>query len=446
MRRRAIVLIAALLPLAVITALVVAGRGATPRTPAKLPVAAGGASTAAYRAAMQMGAPDAALYPIQRVTYEAAPGLAELGGTASAYKVTSDVTIEQVRSLAFVLGVTGEVIESAPGSFSVGTDERQLVVQRQAGGFWYLGGNMAVSSVAASGTACGPTADCVAPPSTLPPRPAKLPTAEQARSKALDLLEASGMDLRAASVKVEDVMTAWQIRVEPVIDGMPTEGFGATVTVTDQGVVAASGYIGRAVKADEYPLLGTRAAIEVLNREGPSGSGIGPLPMPAIAGGVAPPTRESAQVVAPAAAGEPPPAGTSSDAAPAGASAEPAGTPASSRSFITPAPVAGSDPLPGPPTTLASRTVTIVSAAHTLLLVPGYDGASAFLVPAYRLTASDQGGDTMVFAIDRSWFAPPPEPLGAGSSPDSPPDTPGSAKPGPAVVPTKSTVVPTKSS
>lgn len=432
MRRRAIVLLAALLPVAIVAAVVIADRSGTSRTPAKLPVAVGGASTAASRAAMSMGAPDAALYPIQRVVYEAAPGLAELGGSAAAYKVTSDVSIEQVRALASALGVTGEVSEPYPGSFSVGTDERQLVVQGRASGLWYLSSNNTVTSGAAVGVACGPTADCVAPTTTVPQRPANLPSADEARAKALDLLEATGMDLRNATVKVDDFTTAWHIRVDPVIDGTPVEDFGASVTITDAGVVAANGFLGRVAKVDAYPLLGTRAAIDALNRGEGGTFGGGPRPMPAIATPLAPPM--------PAIAASPVSAGGHDCPAP------PCATTGSEQASPTTAvplpPVTGETPVrplppePGPTSTLPPLKVTVTDAAHVLAFTPSYDGTSAYLVPAYRLITSESRGDAVVYAIDRSWFAPPPEPTGSSSSPP-PPDAPASASPGSA--PTKTT-------
>lgn len=447
MRRRALVLLAAVLPLIVIAAVVIAGRSGTSRTPAKLPVAAGGASTAgASRNAMQMGAPDIALYPIQRVIYEAAPGLAELGGSAAAYKIASDVTVDQVRKLASALGVTGEVVEPEPGAFSVGTDERRLVVGRQAGGLWYLGTNKAAGAVSSSGVACGPAADCVAPTTTVPQRPANLPSADEARAKALDLLRATGMDVRNATVTVVDLTTAWHVRVDPLMDGTPVEGFGAAVTITEAGVEAANGFLGRPVKVDEYPLIGTRAAIDALNRGEGGTFGGGPEPMPAV---MQPPMPVK---VAPAV----PTTGLDCPAPPCATTGAEQVSPSTA---VPLPPVTGQTPVrplppePGPTSTLPPLTVSVTAAARVLSFAPSYDAAAAYLVPTYRLTASESRGVLFVHAIDRSWFAPPPEPSGSSASPP-PPGAPAPASPGSAPTEktstgpsaTTSSAVPNKSS
>jgi hypothetical protein len=404
MRRRAIVLLAAVVPLAAVIIAVAAAGGGSSKTPARLPIAAGSAagSGSPKTAAAQA---DLARYSYQETRYEAAAGLPELDGKGHAYSIGGGPTQSDVRALAAALGVAGDVVQETDGSYVVGTDDRRLYVQRQGGAAWYLSSSKgAVDAISASGI-CSADGVCSAEPIPPPQRPVGLPTEQEAKAKALEVLRSTGMDVDHANVSVDDLTTAWQVRVDPIVDGLATEGFGATVTVTEDGIDYGNGYLGTAKQADEYPLIGTRAAIEVLNTTGG---------MNYLQGG-----------------GDPKPA-IAIDQAPATM-------------------VCVTTPCEEPPiTSLPVRVVTITGATPVLLLAPSYDATTAYLVPAYRFATDEDGGSVVSFAIDASWFASPapylgsdaPEAvpgIGSGSGSADPTSSAGAIEPGRSVVPCTTT-------
>lgn len=129
------------------------------------------------------------------------------------------------------------------------------------------------------GPECPPEADCLPPELTEPIPPADLPSKDEARQIALDLLDATGMDVDGAKVTVDGPYDVWSVLVEPVLDGVPVSGLMASVGVGSKGVVTnASGWLGTAERVGDYPLLDTRAAIDRLNEQGAGFRG-GPVPM-----------------------------------------------------------------------------------------------------------------------------------------------------------------------
>jgi hypothetical protein len=246
-------------------------------------------------------------------------------------------------------------------------------VQRGGGGLWYLSSDRAVTSSGVS-VVCAPDEACEEPPPTIPERPAGLPTQDAARTIALDVLRGSGMDVEAANVTVHDNLTQWQVSVDPIVDGLPTSGLGATVTIGPEGIDFANGSLGGLTKADEYPLLDTRAAIEQLNSTGLSNGG-GPEPAIAL--------------------------DTSATAACADASCD-------------------TTPLD----TLPTRVVTITAAAPGLIFTPSYTGDDAYLVPAYFFATAD-GEGPRALAIDISYIEPLPTATDPGAVDGEPGSDPG---------------------
>lgn len=115
---------------------------------------------------------------------------------------------------------------------------------------------------------CAPDGGCVAPPPIEPQPPADLPSEDEARQIALDLLGATGMDLAGAKVTVDGPYDAWYVTVEPLVDGLPVAGWMSSVSVGSKGaVVSASGTLAAPESVGEYPLLDTRAAIDRLNEQ-----------------------------------------------------------------------------------------------------------------------------------------------------------------------------------
>ena len=325
-----------------------------------------------------------ALYPYGGIVYKAGPSLPVLDGSARAYKIVG-AGAGAARRLADALGLK-DVTEDANSTFTDG--DAQLSVS-PVGDWGYTrqssGGGVASSGVA---VACAPNADCPIPPTTIPQHPADLPSQDDAKASALALLQRAGIDTDHAVVSVDDAVTQWIVRVDPVVDGVPTDGFTTTVTIGENGVVEyASGILGAAQPADEYPLIGTNAAIERLN----NGDGfVGPRPLQA---------AEGTSVVggAPGSAG---PAEPAPPLLPCDGTEAPTTLRVGSVDSQRP-PVTDTIPPPPPP-----QEITLTGAERILLYAVSYTNDESWLVPAYRFR-TDQGAGPSVLAIDDTFLTPP---------------------------------------
>jgi hypothetical protein len=261
--------------------------------------------------------------------------------------------------------------------------------------------------------ACAPDGDCPEPATTIPQHPANLPSEDEAKKIASQLLQRAGIDIDNATTAVDDFVTQWSVRVDPRLDGVATEGMTTVVTIGENGVVDyANGILGRAEAADEYPLIGTGAAIDRLNK----GEGfVGPQPLAAAAEDVVTANGQDSSVgsaepgsVAP---GEPVPYPGCVTTIPSTVPCAPVPD--------EPPPVSDTVPPPPPP-----QEVTITGAEQILLFAASYTGAESWLVPAYRFT-TDQGTGPSVLAIDDSFLTPPDEiPVDSGSGSGSASDDP----------------------
>jgi len=355
--RRFVLVVAGVVALLAVGALVISNRDRDRgHTPARLPVALGATASA--------GTADAALAPYGGVVYHLDAGVPPLDGAARAYRLTpDDPAVTQRLANAFALhgGETsdGETVTVTDGSAQLVVTSHDWSYARDL--------NATVSS--------SPTSE---------PAPTDLvPTEDEAKSAALEVVHRAGLDTTGAAVTTDLGANQWFVRVDPVVDGVPTEGAGATVIVGAKGTIdAASGVLGTPTAADEYPLAGTKVAVERLN----AGQGlVGPQPLeaqdlPAIA------TDAS-----PASSDEPP---ATDDAVNEGeASAVPpdsgAAPPASEQPPST-------DTIP-PPT---PQDVTLTGAERILLFATGTDGTT-WLVPAYRFSTADGTGPTVLAVADR---------------------------------------------
>jgi hypothetical protein len=414
MRSRVVaVIVAVVVPLAAL-GVVIAQRGGSTHGPARLPIAFGGLG--GEQATPAIGRADSAVYPYGVIVYKAAPGLAALNGSAHAYKVTGGGDAAAARRLADAFGLDG-IEPDAASTFTNG--DAQLSVAPT--GFWGYTRQSSGGAVSSSGsaTACPPdAADCAIPPTTVPEHPADLPSQDDAKAAALTLLERAGIDTAHATVSVDDFVTQWAIRVDPVVDGTPTEGFGTTVSIGEGGAVDyANGFLGTPEQADVYPLIGTTAAIDRMNK-GEGFVGIRPLqaagtPMPMVSS--APP---EATTTIPAGGSSPGSVGGTEPAPllPCDGTGAPTTFPCGSP--LSQPPLTGTVPPPPP------QEIAITDAAQILLLAPSIDGATTWLVPAYRFSTADGVGPT-VLAIDDSFLTPPdqvPDGKGGGINPDSSPE------------------------
>jgi hypothetical protein len=115
---------------------------------------------------------------------------------------------------------------------------------------------------------CPPNASCAIPEPIEPTPPADLPSEDEARQIALDLLGGTGMDVDDAKVTVDGPYDAWYVNVEPTIDGLPVSGWYASVSVGSKGeVLNASGVLGDVEALGDYPTIDTRAAVDRLNEQ-----------------------------------------------------------------------------------------------------------------------------------------------------------------------------------
>ena len=272
-----------------------------------LPVALG-ASVAARDAS---GAADSML---AWITYVPGDDLPALGGEAPAYRLSSSVSEDQVRDLADALGLEGEITRDGT-EWRVSDGSGTLAVADGGTATWWYSsppsgavtgsgsssgsagcaageecttvtatapcpadGDCAIAPTTSTTIACGPGADCVEPDCAVssdgstscpdveqPYPPADLPSGDEARDIALDLLAATGVDLTGAEVVVDGPYDAWYVTVEPLIDGVPS-GLVAAVTVGSAGTVRdATGSLAVAEPLGDYPLLDTRATIDRAN-------------------------------------------------------------------------------------------------------------------------------------------------------------------------------------
>lgn len=437
MRSRALaIILAVVVPLAAL-GVVLTQRDDSSGPPARLPIlASGGGGDSTLSAARA----DAELYPYGVIVYKAGANLPELDGSARAYKV-SGADAAAARRLADAFGFD-DVEPDADSTFT--KDDAQLTVSTS--GFWGYTRQASGGVVSSDGVAvaCAPDSDCPAPDTTVPQRPANLPSQDEAKGIAIELLQRAGIDIDNASISVDDFVTQWSVRIEPVVDGLPTEGMTTTVTIGEGGVVDyANGIFGRPEAADEYPLIGTRAAIERLNK---GGGFTGPRPLAAdaqetnaavsgeptaVAGSDAGSGRTGAEPgsVAP---GEPPPDIVCGDDGGATDPCEPDPDIVCGEGATDPCdpepPVTGTFPEPPP------QEITITGVEQILLFAASYTGEESWLVPAYRFT-TDEGVGPSVFAIDDSFLTPPDQiPVDGGF------DDPGATvtiEPAPAIEPAK---------
>ena len=357
MKRPVVAIVAVTIVVAAVVGVALVRRDGGSHGPARLPVALAARTT-------EGGATDAALAPYGLITYHAGPSLPTLDAPGHAYRVTAADRAETTQRVRAALAGNGD-----PSSI-----DAQLVVSDRDWNFSRGGGD-----VTASTPTCPPDAPKCVPPT--PSRPATLPSQEDARRLALELLERAGFDTNGASVSVDDGITQWFVSVQPVVDGLPTEGFGFSVVIGENGVIqSASGVVGTPLPVDDYPLIGTSAAIERLNRgEGYAGGG-GLEAQDAIATADAPVASGAPGSVGPAE----PSAAPIPEEPP-----EPGGEP----------PV--TDIIPPPP----PQDITLTGAEVILLYVTSYDGTEGWLVPAYRFSTSDGPGPTVI-AVDERFLQP----------------------------------------
>jgi hypothetical protein len=488
-----------------------------------LPLSVGSSGEAGGAGDARASVMAADLLPVS--TYVPGDGLPDGGGSEPAYRLPTSVDEGAVREIAAALGIDAAPTEQDGAWHATGGD-MGLDVYGPAGS-WSAYRNVAEpastepapagagaeagttpttfapdtpvsdDAAAASGTASGgqcierdgmaectlegqaepeepcpddPRALCPAPRPFAPPqppeRPADLPSEDEARRIALDLLGAAGTDVEGADVQVTDATIQWTVTVEPRVGGLPAPGLAAYVAVGAGGRVdSASGYVGPPEELGDYDLIDTRAALERLN-DGSWGyrtmgnaavdsavaetetNGAGPSA--GVAGPVAPLSPEAS---AGASGG-----GSSGD----GATAAPAEEPPVSAPTTGTTPSTASDggqgiapgepapggptpaPLPAPAPESEPVEVPVTDAEVVLVSIPSWDDTGTYLVPGYRFTADD-GSDPMVPAVSDDVLEPPPgegeDPGGPGPGGGEPVPLPQPVDPAPPAIP-ETTIAP----
>lgn len=400
-------------------ALVVVSAGDDDASRPELPVALGSSTAREASAA-------AADSMMAWITYVAGDDLPALGGEAPAYRLAGTVEDGQVRALADVLGVDGEIVHDGP-AWRVTGDAGTVEVYEGGGAQWWYspasamdGGGASGSSSGAAGVEgcaespegvvtdcgvdtattyqdcttsdecatppeCAPGADCPVPlpePIDPPAPPADLPTEDEARAIAVDLLAATGLDTGDAVVTVDGPYDAWYVMVEPRVDGVAS-GLLASVSVGSAGeITSAGGYLGVPERLGDYPVLTTHEAIARANAQMDDGGWFAYAPgAPARDTGVAI-AEESVTTMNPCKVQ--PDGSEICEIEPdiACAQQDPALGAPDTLECVAPEPRPAPEPI----------DVVLVDAEPTLVLLPAIDGSSdVYLVPGYRFSDADGG-------------------------------------------------------
>jgi hypothetical protein len=401
---------------------VVAGRdgGGTDALGARrLPIALG--SGAAGGAERQSAPAAADMAMMAYVHYTAGDDLPTLGGDGHAYRLTGEVDLSALRTVARALGLEGEPREEpeAEGSWTIQSGDRTLSASEYGGGSWWYAEQAAVpedlvarDDAAAKGEpGCegGPDQSCSSPafdPGSAPLTtttvfvpPADLPSKDEAQRIALDLFRRLGVDLAGADVSVEGPYDAWYVNAIPRIGGLPVSGYGFSASVGSNGeIVNASGILSQPEDLGTYPTVDTRTAIDRLN----DGSAFG---------GTGAGAREAASDVPATAVADAPMTAPTLSA--------PACPPVEGSDVYPPCPaeIPPSDPnLSQPPTPIE---VVLDRAEPILVLVGASDGSpDGYLVPGYRFRGD---GDTVVDvpSIDDAALLPTPTTAPEASKPSA---------------------------
>ncbi|MEV7070833.1 hypothetical protein [Streptomyces sp. NPDC093990] len=189
-------------------------------------------------------------------TYRVEGSLPEGPDSAPVYRAQGQITEAEVARLAEALGVDGTPV--AQGQvWRIGVKDGSgpsLQVNRQAPGAWTFQRYSPVVDDCRSATVCG------APGGG---RPVSEADAEKA---AAPVLKAVGQG--TAHLDASQVMGAQRIvNADPVVGGLPTDGWATGVTVNGQGeVVGGTGQLKAPVKGDTYPVLSAEKTLGLLNK------------------------------------------------------------------------------------------------------------------------------------------------------------------------------------
>jgi hypothetical protein len=237
------------------------------------------------------------------------------------------------------------------------------------------------ASSAAADTAISPMPEAVPMPcGPEPTPPANVPTADQAKTKALELFKQLGLDV--SSYRIDATADQWGANVTAtlLLDGVAAPltwgiGFGA-----EGAINWASGFSATPERADLYPRISINAAVARLQAGQFQGMPMGRIePMGGAAVSSEPAVAPGAPESSPVEGAPIPPSTTSGGDQPMP---------------VEPPPVVMPEPATMPVDT-TPITVTLTAVSPSLEMVWGDDG-TVWLLPGYSFASSDQGTYTVV--------------------------------------------------
>ncbi len=229
-----------------------------PRTPdAPLFTVAGGGAAGPEAATLGM-ADESRIAQWIEYTYLAGPGLGTDAGRGRAYALERPDSAEQsLREIAAVVGIEGEPTDSSYSdptypTLLIGTEDGSgpsLVLGDHGTGAWWYS---------------DPTANPVFAPDEANPQPAgAVPSEEEARADALEIFEATGLDLDADDIRVQ--ADEWQVTASASLEvGDVRTAVEWAASWSSTGELAwASGHTAQLVDRGEY---GTVSAVDAVDR------------------------------------------------------------------------------------------------------------------------------------------------------------------------------------
>ncbi|MGH9246738.1 MAG: hypothetical protein ACRD29_20990 [Acidimicrobiales bacterium] len=330
------------------------------------------------------------------ISLELGDGVPELGGEATAWQLSADVDTRVIVDVARALGLESDVEDSDIG-WTVGSGSDELQVRRTDGAPWTYPAATDIGLLHEELSTAGATRVGIGQ--------------DEAEDVAREVVGAAGIDLDRARITSHAQGSAWVVRFDPEVDGLPTAAFATTVVVDSDGEIeSASGYLARPEEIGEFGLVDAAGAVERVQEIG------GVVPVPGPGGGAVLVGRPGAQncrvigdgaveciavgragsgagVVVDAATLEPPSTAPAEavDATETTVAAQPEPVP-----LPGPAPI--DPPRPGP--VQEPREVTITGAEPALVLVSGVNGVGLWLVPGYLLTTEGAGTYASVAVAD----------------------------------------------
>jgi hypothetical protein len=384
----------------------------------KISISSTGGSRAAGDSEVAAMPQDGKMMPIFDMEFVYDGEYPQLADAATAWNFPAGATADQaaIQRIAELFGVQGEVRELSAdmgGGWMVGPEDYSgptITVSTDGMLSWWYSAPMAWEGSAAcddaisvrepsspettapAGTepAVDPAVDVAPEPICEPAPPEGVPSEDDAKAKASELLSSLGVPVDQVEFEVYADEWSASVTAFSVLDGIRT---GATYSVGfgEQGALTwASGYLAEPQRVGDYPLVGCEAGVARLNEE--NSSWMYPMARAGTYGGIEPASAD--QVV-------------SSEVLPA----------ETLPVDIAPIEPGGEEPVEVPSEPLV---VTLTECRLDRTMVWAADNTT-WLLPAYTFSSTD-GGTYTVIAIDDS-FVEMPDPSVYGEPVPAPDDT-----------------------